>query len=300
MANQAIYAPFRVLDANGDPVAGALAAFYVSGTTTPIDVFSDAAGLVPASNPVEADGDGYLPQRYFDGAAKVVITDALGATLRTIDPCPISIISGAAAGQTTFDPTAEIPVSNVQDAIVAVDENARTREESLQPLDATLTSLAGLPVVQGDLLHGAATAGTLALLAKGTAGQLLRMNAGETAPEWWTPPFTKSYTSAEQTVTSAGLLTLAHGLGAAPAFIQLFIKITGTVTGFTTGDVVSINPGFTGDAAGNRGTSVVSNATNILVRFGSSTAAFSLMRHDTGDFTNATNTEIKLIVKAWA
>lgn len=39
---------------------------------------------------------------------------------------------------------------------------------------------------QGDTLHGGAS-GTPTRLAKGTAGQVLTMNAGATAPEWATP-----------------------------------------------------------------------------------------------------------------
>jgi hypothetical protein len=47
----------------------------------------------------------------------------------------------------------------------------------------TLTSLEGLTLGAGDLLYATA-ADTLADLAIGTAGQLLRANAGATAPEW--------------------------------------------------------------------------------------------------------------------
>jgi hypothetical protein len=52
-----------------------------------------------------------------------------------------------------------------------------------QPAGATLSSLEGLSLVAGDVLY-ATGADTLARLAKGTAAQVLRMNAGATAPEW--------------------------------------------------------------------------------------------------------------------
>lgn len=51
---------------------------------------------------------------------------------------------------------------------------------------ATIESLEGLSLAQGDLLYATA-ADTLQRLPKGTAGQLLQMNAGATAPEWTTP-----------------------------------------------------------------------------------------------------------------
>lgn len=56
-----------------------------------------------------------------------------------------------------------------------------------QASDATLTSLSGLSLSQGDILYATA-ADTLARLAKGTAGQVLAMNSGATAPEWGNPP----------------------------------------------------------------------------------------------------------------
>ena len=52
-----------------------------------------------------------------------------------------------------------------------------------QPLGSTLTSLEGLSLVAGDILYATA-ADTLVRLPKGTAGQVLQMNAGATAPEW--------------------------------------------------------------------------------------------------------------------
>lgn len=57
--------------------------------------------------------------------------------------------------------------------------------DAKQPLDADLTALAAIAGAQGDLIYRNATAWTR--LPKGTAGQLLRQNAGLTAPEWYTP-----------------------------------------------------------------------------------------------------------------
>lgn len=54
-----------------------------------------------------------------------------------------------------------------------------------QAAGATLTSLEGLSLVAGDLIYATA-ADTLTRLAKGTAGQVLTMNTGATAPEWST------------------------------------------------------------------------------------------------------------------
>lgn len=52
-----------------------------------------------------------------------------------------------------------------------------------QPLDATLTALAGLAITQGGIIAGTG-ADAFSVLAGGTAAQVLTMNAGATAPEW--------------------------------------------------------------------------------------------------------------------
>ncbi len=48
-------------DNNGNPATGALARFYVGGTTTPLVTYEDAGEGTPSSFPVEADGDGRWP-----------------------------------------------------------------------------------------------------------------------------------------------------------------------------------------------------------------------------------------------
>lgn len=55
----------------------------------------------------------------------------------------------------------------------------------VQAQNANLASLAGLTLAEGDLLY-ATGPDTLVKLAKGTAGQVLKMNSGATAPEWTT------------------------------------------------------------------------------------------------------------------
>lgn len=117
---------------------------------------------------------------------------------------------------------------------------------------------------------------------------------------WTALPLQKSYVSAQQEVTAGGLLDLTHGLGSAPKLVQCSLVITGSVSGYNNGDEVLIGNATSGDAASNRGMSIVVTSTNIKVRFGSSTASFSLVRADNGSFVNPGNSDIKLIVRAWA
>lgn len=182
MANQAIYAPFQVLDADGNPVAGALATFYASGTMTEIDVYEDAAETVVSANPVEADANGYLPQRFIAVDARCIITDADGVHIQTFDPVAAVLDGTSGASQVSFEPTAAIPFSTVQAAIVGVQSDLSTEIATKQDQNGYLDDIAAITPAAGDILYFNGT--DWVRLAKGTARQVLAMNAGATAPSW--------------------------------------------------------------------------------------------------------------------
>lgn len=98
------------------------------------------------------------------------------------------------------------------------------------------------------------------------------------------------YVSTEQTITSGGLLTLAHGLGAKPSLVSYELKCTTAEGGYTAGDYVQpVDPGFT---------SATINATNVAVRFASG-VAFVVGHKSTGANFNITSGNWKLIVRAY-
>lgn len=74
----------------------------------------------------------------------------------------------------------------VGNQIMSVPADGLSASFGFQPADAALTSFAGVSWVAGDILYFSGV-DTAARLAKGTASQQLRMNAGATAPEWFTP-----------------------------------------------------------------------------------------------------------------
>lgn len=84
------------------------------------------------------------------------------------------------------------------------DADAATARTTLgaQASDAALTSLAGLSLSAGDVLY-ATGADTLQRLAIGTANQVLRVNAGATAPEWATATGLQSGTAQATTSGTA-------------------------------------------------------------------------------------------------
>lgn len=110
--------------------------------------------------------------------------------------------------------------------------------------------------------------------------------------------FTKSYTSADQTITAGGSLTLAHSLGGAPVLMQAYLVAQNSVLGYTAGD---ITPAYFNEAStsADRGMSVVPDATNINVRFGAAANTFVILRKDTGAGALITNTDWKVRFRAW-
>ena len=84
--------------------------------------------------------------------------------------------------------------------------------------DHTQYRLNSLLTTQGDLPYATA-ASTWARLPKGTAIQLLRMNAGATAPEWWTLP--TAVTGGNYSGTSVANRAIAHGLSITPKLVKI-------------------------------------------------------------------------------
>ena len=112
-------------------------------------------------------------------------------------------------------------------------------------------------------------------------------------------PFETEFISAEQTITSAGALTIAHGLPAAPKLIQLRLICKIADAGYAVNDEVIVDfPAA--DAASNYGISIIPDATNINVRYGSQATVFLLTHKTTGIAISAINANWRLIVRAWA
>jgi hypothetical protein len=79
----------------------------------------------------------------------------------------------------------------------------------------------------------------------GTARQQLRVNGAATAFEWFTPPFTNSYsqTAASTLPTSgSGTLTFAHGLGVVPKLVRVVVVCNDidSTTGYSTDEEIDL------------------------------------------------------------
>lgn len=121
-----------------------------------------------------------------------------------------------------------------------------------------------------------------------------------TLPPANTPALTKSFESTQQTITAAGSLALAHGFAAKPKLIQLSLVCTTAELGYSLNDEVFLSGGMASEATANRGVSIVPDATNVNVRFGSAATTFVIPHKTTGVATAATNASWRFVVRAFA
>jgi len=107
------------------------------------------------------------------------------------------------------------------------------------------------------------------------------------------------YNSGNQTIASATLLTLAHGLVTVPKRISSTLVCLTADNGFSTGDVLFIEgAAFNTSSGGNSGMSVYADATNVYVRFGSGLSPFCSPNKSTGVGAALTNTSWALVLEA--
>ena len=102
------YLPQAVaVDSSGAPYAGAKANFYLTGTETPTDTYSDSALTTPNANPVVADAAGQFSAIYLDPAItyKLDLTQSDDTTIYTADPLSQQIATIAGANVFTANQT---------------------------------------------------------------------------------------------------------------------------------------------------------------------------------------------------
>lgn len=121
-----------------------------------------------------------------------------------------------------------------------------------------------------------------------------------TLPTANTPVFTKSFESTQQTITAAGALTIAHGLGVKPKLIQAVLVCLVADGNYAINDEVIVNTNAQTFSTTDRGISVVPDATNLNVRYAANANTFMLLNKTTGVSFAATNSSWRLVLRAYA
>lgn len=110
-------------------------------------------------------------------------------------------------------------------------------------------------------------------------------------------PFTLGFESAQQVINSGGQLVIPHGLGSKPKlYLAVIINIAGEL-GYSVGDELLVDPGLHDGATG-RGLSIVPDAANMVIRFGS--GGLQINNKGTGGSSAINNGNWRFVVRAWA
>ena len=107
MANLDYISHQIIATVNGTPIPGAKINYYLTGTTTPQNTYSDAGLTTPNANPVICDANGVVPEVYLAATRyKRAVTDASNVSLPQYDVDPLDasqeLISLAALPSPTY------------------------------------------------------------------------------------------------------------------------------------------------------------------------------------------------------
>lgn len=112
--------------------------------------------------------------------------------------------------------------------------------------------------------------------------------------------YLKRTASSLQAITDAGALTIAHNLSGTPTNWYVLLRCKTAELNYSVGD--KLRASFTQDSANNQGVSVVPDATNLEIRFGSGSGAgssvFTVINKTTGAGANITNANWEVIFVA--
>lgn len=107
----------------------------------------------------------------------------------------------------------------------------------------------------------------------------------------------KSYVGATVAFTSASLKTFAHGLGARPNFIQIYLKCVVADAGYSIGDIIYPSPNSS-TSTNDRFNSIYADDTNVYVRLSNLANCFIFGNKATGVMTSLVNASWEIGVSA--
>lgn len=113
-------------------------------------------------------------------------------------------------------------------------------------------------------------------------------------------PVSYSFTSSEQTIISAALLTIAHGMPIPPKFVQIKLVCTTVDNSFSVGQVIFVSPIINTSASQSKANCVFVDDETVKIRFGDATQCFHYGNKSSGVASGLTNSSWDLIVEATA
>lgn len=320
-------------DAAANVEPGAKLYFFETGTTTDKTVYQNDGLSTPHAQPVVANSAGNFAPIYIDTGEeyKAVLKTSGDVELWSVDPIPTRTVTTAdyaansvdlaamehgTQGQILFYGSSGAPTrlsagtsghplvtkgAGSNPAFEQVDTAgiADSAVETAKINDNAVTLAKLADGTQGGVIYYAAS-GVPTELAAGTSGQFLKTQGAAANPTWATALFQESYDSGDQTISSAGQLTLAHSLSGVPRLIQYFLKCTDAAgeANFAQNDVVQWGP-YDGNDSTRHGFAGQVDSTNITIRFSSDSNVFRYADATSGASTNLTNTKWALIVRAY-
>ena len=106
------------------------------------------------------------------------------------------------------------------------------------------------------------------------------------------------FVSSDQTITSAALITVAHGLGARPEDIEIDLVCVTAEAGWSIGDIIQNVSDINTITSTNITNARYADATNVYYRFSSASAAFNIPNKSTGATTTITNANWRIRIRA--
>ena len=171
----------------------------------------------------------------------------------------------------------------------------------VQAHDAILDDLAGLTQAANKVPYftSASAAGTLDFLDQDdmSSNSATAVPSQQSVKAYVDASGVSKFTSAEQTITRGGSLTIAHGLGSNPFLVQARYICKTAEQGYSVNDELIANM-FDDNGGQMHGTSVVADSTNLNVRFGSGVLVFP--HKTTGNRASITEGNWRLVIRALA
>lgn len=155
MAAEILADASRAADANNSPLPGAKWLFYASGTSTPQNVYADAALTTSLGSEVEADAGGRFPPIYFNAMLQYrgVLKDANGTTLPDMDIDPINAGVMSQLGSSGGAASIGTATGNVQSDL---DDGTKWQRKNTERASLALSADISLPTGYGYVGKGAA------------------------------------------------------------------------------------------------------------------------------------------------